>query len=95
MNIGQAATRSGILSTTIRFYEREGLILPERRENGYREYSDRDVHKLQFLHRARSLGFSLDECRQLISLYEDRSRPSADVKAIANEHLERINSQRS
>ena len=90
MNIGQAAAQSGMQSRTIRFYEQEGLIAPTRQENGYREYTVRDVHKLRFLHRARSLGFSLEECRQLISLYEDNTRASADVKAIATQHLERI-----
>ena len=93
MNIGQAATQSGMQARTIRFYEQEGLIRPARRDNGYRDYNDRDVHKLRFLHRARNLGFSLDECRQLLSLYEDRSRASADVKAIAKEHLGRIRSK--
>ncbi len=90
MNIGLAAAQSGMQARTIRFYEQEGLVSPARRENGYREYTDGDVHKLRFLHRARSLGFSLDECRHLLSLYEDRSRASADVKAIAEQHLEQI-----
>ena len=90
MNIGKAATQSGMQPRTIRFYEQEGLITPARRDNGYREYSEADVHKLRFLHRARSLGFSLDECRQLMSLYADRKRASADVKAIANQHLKHI-----
>lgn len=90
MNIGKAANQSGMQTRTIRFYEQEGLITPARRNNGYREYSDADVHKLRFLHRARGLGFSLEECRQLMSLYADKSRASADVKAIANQHLEHI-----
>ncbi|MGI9408863.1 MAG: Cu(I)-responsive transcriptional regulator [Hyphomicrobiaceae bacterium] len=93
MNIGRAATQSGMQARTIRFYEQEGLIRPARQDNGYRDYTDRDVHKIRFLHRARNLCFSLDDCRQLLSLYEDRSRASADVKAITNEHLSRIRSK--
>lgn len=88
MNIGQAASQSGMQTRTIRSYEQEGLIAPMRRENGYREYTIRDVHKLRYLHRARSLHVALGECRQLISLYEGNTRAGADVKAIATQHLE-------
>lgn len=87
MNIGQVADVSGLKPTAIRFYENVGLVKPERLENGYRHYSDADVHKLVFLQRARSLGFSMEDCRSLLSLYEDRDRASADVKSIAVEHL--------
>jgi len=90
MNIGAAATESGLPAKTIRYYEEIGLINPDRGENSYRDYSDQHVHKLRFLQRARSLGFSIDECRQLMSLYEDDSRASADVKFLANKHLEEI-----
>ncbi len=90
MNIGQAASASGLPAKTIRFYEELGLVNPSRAANGYRHYDDQQVHKLRFLQRSRSLGFTLDECRQLLSLYEDRSRASSDVKAIALEHLIRI-----
>jgi len=88
MNIGEAARRSGLSAKTIRYYEETGLIAPAARaENGYRDYSDTDVHKLRFVRHARGLGFSVDECSQLLSLYQDTGRQSADVKAIAEKHL--------
>lgn len=83
MNIGTAASLSGLPAKTIRYYEEIGLVRPERSENGYRHYSDAHVHKLAFVQRARNLGFSVAECRQLLALYEDTSRASADVRAIA------------
>lgn len=90
MNIGTAATQSGLPSKTIRYYENIGLLTAERAANGYREYSSEDVHRLRFVQRSRSLGFSVKECRQLLSLYTDRTRASADVKAIATEKLGEI-----
>lgn len=90
MNIGEVSRASGLPAKTIRYYEDIGLMLPARSANGYREFSAQDVHKLVFLGRSRSLGFSIEECRTLLSLYEDRARASADVKAVATEHLERI-----
>jgi Cu(I)-responsive transcriptional regulator len=90
MNIGEASGRSGLPAKTIRYYEDIGLIRPERGRNGYRDYGADDVHKLRFLHRSRSLGFSVDECRQLLALYEDKSRASADVKDIASSKLTEI-----
>lgn len=90
MNIGQVAGISGLKPTAIRFYENVGLVKPERLDNGYRNYSDADVHTLVFLQRARSLGFGMDDCRSLLSLYEDRDRASADVKSIALEHLDQV-----
>jgi len=83
MNIGRAAELTNLPAKTIRFYEEIELIKPQRSNNGYRNYSDDDIHRLKFLQRARSLGFSIDECRALFSLYEDEDRASADVKAIA------------
>ncbi|TIP62325.1 MAG: MerR family transcriptional regulator, partial [Mesorhizobium sp.] len=71
----------------IRYYEDIGLLRPDRADNGYRDYSTVDVHRLRFLQRSRSLGFSVEECRQLLSLYGDKQRESADVKAIAEAKL--------
>ena len=90
MNIGEVSRASGLPAKTIRYYEDIGLLRPARGPNGYRAFSERDVHKLAFLGRSRSLGFSIEECRTLLSLYEDRDRASADVKAVAAEHLDRI-----
>jgi Cu(I)-responsive transcriptional regulator len=90
MNIGEVARASGLPAKTIRYYEEIGLLAPARGANGYRAFDDRDLQKLAFLGRSRSLGFSIEDCRTLISLYEDRDRASADVKAVAAEHLDRI-----
>ena len=90
MNIGDVAEASGLPPKTIRYYEDIGLVRPARSENGYRDFSDRDAHMLAFLGRARSLGFSIEDCRTLLSLYEDRSRASADVRDLARQHMDRI-----
>ncbi|NND90711.1 MAG: Cu(I)-responsive transcriptional regulator [Granulosicoccus sp.] len=87
MNIGTAAKRSGLPAKTIRYYEDIDLIRPRRDTNGYRDFSDRDVHKLLFLCRARALGFTIENCRVLLELWEDQERASGDVKQIAREHL--------
>lgn len=83
MNIGHASKASNLPAKTIRYYEDINLINPLRTANGYRDYSDNDVHRLAFLQRSRSLGFSIEECRLLLSLYDDENRASADVKSIA------------
>ena len=93
MNIGEAAERSGLPAKTIRYYEDISLVAPDRADNGYRDYSSSDVHRLRFLHRARNLGFSIDECRLLLSLYSDRNRASADVKAVAEQKLVEIDAK--
>lgn len=91
MNIGDAARRTGLPAKTIRYYEETGLIKPAARAaNGYRDYSEQDVHKLKFVRHARGLGFSVEDCAQLLSLYEDKGRQSADVKVIAEQHLKDI-----
>ncbi|MDF1857168.1 Cu(I)-responsive transcriptional regulator [Pseudooceanicola sp.] len=90
MNISDVAAGTGLPAKTIRYYEDIGLISPARRDNGYRDFSDTDMHNLAFLGRARSLGFSIEECRALLALYADRDRSSAEVRAIAQEHLQRI-----
>ncbi|MBO6716671.1 MAG: Cu(I)-responsive transcriptional regulator [Rhizobiaceae bacterium] len=90
MNIGTASDRAGLPAKTIRYYEDIGLLAPQRLDNGYRDYSTADVHRLRFLQRSRSLGFSVEECRQLLSLYGDSGRESAEVKAIAETKLAEI-----
>ena len=87
MNIGSAARITGLPAKTIRYYEDIGLIVPARSANGYRAYDDQQLHRLAFLQRARSLGFSIGECRLLLSLYEDGHRRSSDVKRIALEKI--------
>ena len=84
MNIGEAAEASGLPAKTIRYYEDIKLVRPARGANGYRDFSEHDAHKLAFLARARSLGFSIEECRTLLSLYEDRDRASAASNRLAN-----------
>ncbi len=90
MNVGDAARRTGLPAKTIRYYEEIGLILPQRSANGYRDYSPEDVHRLAFLKRARNLGFPIEDCRQLMALYRDRSRASADVHRTASSHVAAI-----
>ena len=90
MNIGEVAQRSGLPAKTIRYYEEIGLVAPPRDANGYRAFRESDLHKLAFLGRARALGFTIEDCRALLALYEDQSRASADVKRIARLHLDRI-----
>lgn len=90
MNISDVANRAGLPPKTIRYYEEIGLIKPLRDTNGYRAFRDSDMHKLAFLGRARALGFSIENCRALLALWEDKSRASADVRAIASGHLTQI-----
>lgn len=87
MNIGTASDHSGLPPKTIRYYEDIGLVRPVRAQNGYRDFTQTDIHKLTFLHRARDLGFSIEECRQLLALYEDKSRASSEVKAMAEQKV--------
>ena len=90
MNIGQVAEKAGLNAKTIRYYEEIGLVHPDRGPNGYREFGEPDLHKLAFVRQARQLGFSIDECRALLNLYEDHQRSSSDVKILAARHLAEI-----
>ncbi len=90
MKIRDAALAVNLSEKTIRYYEEIGLIQPDRLENGYRDFSQADLHNLTFLSRARRLGFSVEDCRQLLGLYSNRERASRDVKRIAEEHLHDI-----
>ena len=91
MNIGQAAKVSGISAKMIRYYEQIGLIPAAGRSNaGYRSYSDNDVERLKFIKRSRELGFSVAEITDLLDLWNNRNRQSADVKQLAQAHIHKL-----
>ena len=91
MNIGQVAKACGLPVKTVRYYDEIGLVTPRHRsESGYRQYGTTELSKLVFARRARAFGFSIDETRELLSLYEDQDRSSADVKRIAQAQLDEI-----
>jgi len=90
MNIRDAATQTGLPAKTIRYYEEIELIKLERDPNGYRTFDANDIHRLAFIGRARALGFTIEDCRNLLSLYEDTDRAHSDVRAIAKRHLAMI-----
>ena len=91
MNIGEAAQAAGVSAKMLRYYEKIGLIRPAARtESGYRVYSDEDVHTLRFIRRSRGLGFSIEETSELLALWRDKSRASADVKSFALKHVSEL-----
>ncbi|SDX54209.1 Cu(I)-responsive transcriptional regulator [Ruegeria halocynthiae] len=93
MNIGEVSAHTGLPVKTIRYYEDIDLIKPLRDDNGYRRFRDQDIHKLKFLGRARALGFTIEDCRTLLALYEDETRASSDVKRVARDHLAQIDAK--
>ena len=91
MNIGQASAASGVSAKMIRHYEEIGLVRePKRTASNYRTYSGNDVHVLRFIRRARALGFSVRNIKELLALWQNKSRSSAAVKRIAREHIDEL-----
>ena len=91
MNIGELTKETGIAAKTIRYYESVGLLAaPSRSGGNYRIYGERDLATLRFVQRARKLGFSVKEVGDLVALWQDRQRASADVRALATAHLGEI-----
>ena len=91
MNIGQAAAVSGVSAKMIRHYESVGLF-PEaaRTESGYRQYTVREINTLRFIRQSRDLGFSIEQIRELLGLWQNRRRPSRQVKALAEAHIQEL-----
>lgn len=90
MNIGEASEVTGLPAKTIRYYESIGLVVAERQRNGYRQYGPKHVHQLRLIRRARSLGFTVDDCRSLLSLYDGERRTQDDVRVIVQTRLREI-----
>ena len=91
MNIGQAATASGVSAKMIRHYEQVGLFPePGRTDAGYRQFSEKEVHTLRFIRQARDLGFSIHQIGELVGLWQNRRRPSRQVKALAEAHIKEL-----
>ncbi len=91
MNIGEAAKQTGISAKMIRYYEDTGLIQPvHRSDSGYRQYTEKDLHALRFIRRSRDLGFSVAQIQELLALWHDKGRASADVKQITRQHIEEL-----
>jgi len=93
MKISQAAEKSGLPAKTIRYYESIGLFKGGRDANGYRNYTDADTNQMHFLQKSRQLGFTLDECKDLLALYQNPHRASSSVKSVAENRLQLIDQQ--
>jgi len=93
MNISQAARRSGLTAKALRYYESIELLSPGRSENGYRDYSERDLETLRFIQRARAVGFAIDEVRDLLELHHNPARRSHDAKRLVREKLAHVEEQ--
>jgi Cu(I)-responsive transcriptional regulator len=91
MNIGEAAKASGVSAKMIRHYESVGLFAEaQRTESGYRQYNDKDISTLRFVRQSRDLGFSIEQIRELLGLWQNRKRPSRQVRALAQAHIEEL-----
>jgi len=94
MNIGKAAKLSNLTIKAVRYYANIGLVKPQQNiTTGYRDYTDNEVAKLKFIGKARKFDFSIDECKELLSLYEDKNRTSKEVKKITLEKISQIDSK--
>lgn len=94
MQIGELAKRGGVTVQTVRFYERSRLLAePARKESGYRDYSQDDIHRLRFIRQAKALGFSLDEIRDILEMQARGKCPCVDVIKMARHHLEEVETQ--
>ena len=94
MNIGEVAKATGVTAKMIRHYEAIGLVpKPARRESNYRDYGPEDIHRLGFIRRARALGFSMEKIRDLLRLWADQERSSADVKALTVHHIAELDAK--
>lgn len=94
MQIGEAARRAGLTVKTVRYYANIGMVTPpQNAATGYRDYGEDDVAKLQFVGKARRFDFSVEECRELLGLYEDRNRPSREVKALTMKKISDIDTR--
>jgi len=94
MNIGKAAKLSNLTIKAVRYYANIGLVKPQQNiTTGYRDYTDNEVAKLKFIGKARKFDFSIDECKELLSLYEDKNRTSKEVKKITLEKISQIDNK--